>query len=228
MLSETLLDIAKRDLRQAKQLFAMRTDDEGDLNLVGYILQQSVEKALKHRLETTGRNFPGTHDIMELLDLTEEDEFPELLDIAGTITSMESKTRYIKNYRLSLRIVKRVMEVAENLITKIDFAEKVTDNNTGNNESIYIMVFPDFDDNIVIPDGWFDSSSKEDVVPSISRKYEDGRTIKLLIDWKSQAKRHPPKSVRYTVLLDGEYIRSGNDMDEIWNYIHDVSENKLR
>lgn len=214
-MNETLLDIAKRDLRQAKQLFAVRTDDEGDLNLVGYILQQSVEKALKHRLETTGRTFPGTHDIMELLNLTEEDEFPELLDIAGTITNMESKTRYIKNYRLSLRIVKRVMEVAENLVHKIDKLESNKHESYSDNNCSYRAIFPEYDDEINIPNGWFDSSNINDIVPSISYKCSDGRMIKILIDWKSQAKRHPPRSVRCTVFFNDEYIRSGNDISEI-------------
>ncbi len=119
MNDETLLDIARRNLWAAEILYKNLTDDDGELNLIAYHLQQAVELALKHHLELNGVDYPHSHDIGDLLAMTGEDEFPELLPWSGTITYMESKTRYLKNYRTSLRIVKEVLTLTKTLLEKI-------------------------------------------------------------------------------------------------------------
>lgn len=119
---ETLLDIAESNLKVAELLYQKKTDDEFFLNITGYHLQQSIELALKHYLETNAIEYPKTHNINDLLDLVPESEqkqFEYLDGIADSVTQLESKTRYIKNYRVSERIIKRAMKSAETLIKQI-------------------------------------------------------------------------------------------------------------
>ena len=119
---ETLLDMAERNMEIASILYSRKESDEGFLNHVGYHLQQCVELALKHFLETHGIAYAFTHDIDELLDQVPAEHralFESISDLAGTITNMEAKTRYIKNYRLSERIVSRVMPAAHELLNNI-------------------------------------------------------------------------------------------------------------
>ncbi|MBQ1511483.1 MAG: HEPN domain-containing protein [Selenomonadaceae bacterium] len=120
MKDDTLLDLAKSNLSSAKLLYRFKDDDEIRLNTVGYLLQQAIELALKHHLETSGIEYPKTHDIDSLLALCNEDEFPEIVPWAESITTMESKTRYIKNYRLTLRKVDQIMQLADQLMVQIE------------------------------------------------------------------------------------------------------------
>lgn len=102
-MSETLFDRAISNFSAAQVNFGHRSDDEFFLNLTGYLLQQSVELALKHVLETWGIKYPRTHNIDELLSLVPSKlrlDTDSLLMMSGTITNWESKTRYIKNYFL--------------------------------------------------------------------------------------------------------------------------------
>ena len=64
--ARTLIDAAEQDLRAARVL--SHANDIGD-GVVGFHLQQSVEKALKAVLAHAGVAFRRTHDIAELLDL---------------------------------------------------------------------------------------------------------------------------------------------------------------
>lgn len=132
MSDDTLLDLAKSNLSSAKLLYRYKDDDEIRLNTVGYLLQQTIELALKHHLETSGIEYPKTHDIDSLLALCDEDEFPEIEPWAESITAMESKTRYIKNYRLALRKVDQIMQLADKLIDQI---EKLHENDSEEIES---------------------------------------------------------------------------------------------
>ena len=71
-------------------------------------------------MELNGIDYPRTHDIDSLLALCAEGEFEELEPWAETITAMESKTRYIKNYRLAVRKVDQIMKLADDLFKKIE------------------------------------------------------------------------------------------------------------
>ena len=120
MSDDTLLDMAKSNLASAQLLYRYKDDDEIRINTIGYLLEQAVELALKHHLELSGIDYPRTHDIDSLLTLCEAGLFSEIEPWAGTITAMESKTRYIKNYRLSLRKVEQIMTIAADLIKQIE------------------------------------------------------------------------------------------------------------
>lgn len=117
--NESLLAIAKRNLYVAKSLYRDIAADDGYINIVGFHIQQAVELALKDFLEYNGIEYPKTHDIGALTAFIPEDQaalFEEVENMAANITEMEARTRYLKNFRLSMRIVDKAMKVAENLI----------------------------------------------------------------------------------------------------------------
>lgn len=124
--NSTLLDIAKNNLKAYRGLEAIYPNDDGVINIKGYLLQQTIELALKHRLETNGIAYTKTHDIEKLLDLQpEEDAFPELRPWSGTITILEAKTRYLKNYNVSAKTVYSVNKLANDLIKFIENEELI-------------------------------------------------------------------------------------------------------
>ncbi|MBR2215715.1 MAG: HEPN domain-containing protein [Selenomonadaceae bacterium] len=145
---ETLLDLAKRNMDIANLLYSHKESDDGFLNHVGYHLQQCVELAVKHFLETHGIEYSFTHDIDELLDQVPTEYqvlFDPISDLAGTITNMEAKTRYIKNYRLSERIVSRVLPLANQLlqnIGEVDKKERLSNEAEANAEAVTGQVSP--------------------------------------------------------------------------------------
>ena len=102
MKDETLLDRAHALFGAAKMNYSHIEIDDIYLNLTGYLLQQTQEIYLKHHLEVNGIRYPKTHDIVVLINMLPDDiELDERLVLfAGTITTWESKTRYIKNYFL--------------------------------------------------------------------------------------------------------------------------------
>lgn len=128
IVTETLLDIAQRNLRVAHTIFQVDyPSDDAFLNFVGYHLQQSIELALKHVLETHGIKYPKTHDIDDLIALLPDEcqsLVNEISDNTAMITKLESVTRYTKGYRTKLQAVNTVYQQAEHLITKIQQREQ--------------------------------------------------------------------------------------------------------
>lgn len=121
--AETLRDIAARNLSAAETILRNYPNDDGMLNIVGYHLQQCVELALKHTLETHAVKYPKTHDIDDLLDLLPEDcteMFEEAAQNARTISQLESRTRYIKGYRVKLETVAKILEIARTIMREIE------------------------------------------------------------------------------------------------------------
>lgn len=119
---ETLLDIAKRNFVTAETMMKLVEADDGYLNVVGYHAQQAIELAIKHYLETHGIKYPMTHDISQLTAWIPDEAMEPFEDIennAANITNMEAKARYIKNYRLSHRIVEKALRQAERLIKRL-------------------------------------------------------------------------------------------------------------
>ncbi|WP_187759693.1 HEPN domain-containing protein [Thiospirochaeta perfilievii] len=71
---ELLINKAKVDLKVAKNILRdfNNGDDELDLEVVMFHLQQSTEKILKSILDLNSIKFPRTHDIEELINLLKE------------------------------------------------------------------------------------------------------------------------------------------------------------
>jgi HEPN domain-containing protein len=73
-IARQLLDTARQDLLAATALRGIPGLGEG---VVGFHLQQAVEKALKAVLSAAGVAFRRTHDIAELLDLVADNRLPD-------------------------------------------------------------------------------------------------------------------------------------------------------
>lgn len=118
---ETLLDKALLNLKTAQMI--LTTMDNGDdriLNMVGYHLQQSAELFLKHYLETESTGYPFTHDITILTDLFDRADMSVNLSdefrlITGSFTEWEAKTRYVKDYIASRRMILKALDILQKM-----------------------------------------------------------------------------------------------------------------
>ena len=118
MRNETLLDRAFSNFKAAEANWKLIGEDDFFINLSGYLLEQSLELFIKHQLEINGGKYPHTHDLPTLVNLlnSADDLLGEKLQLfAGTITTWESKTRYIKNYFLEKRNVEKGFELIKPL-----------------------------------------------------------------------------------------------------------------
>lgn len=113
-MSETLYSIAQANMRGATRLLQLLGDDPRDLNICGYHIQQAAELGLKFVLEEQGIDYPKTHSIVELLTKVEstlpmpifECDLQERLELfAGTLTTWEAQTRYVKDWFVELKAV---------------------------------------------------------------------------------------------------------------------------
>lgn len=123
MKDETLLDKALLNLTVAQSLLSVDTDDDAMLNMVGYHLQQSAELFLKHFLETESTGFPFTYDITLLTDLViEANTSAKLTDdfkmMTASFTEWEAKTRYVKNYIASRRMILKAINILQEMYSE--------------------------------------------------------------------------------------------------------------
>ncbi|MCL1877620.1 MAG: HEPN domain-containing protein [Defluviitaleaceae bacterium] len=89
----SLYNRAVSDFRAGKILMQNMDTDENLVDIVGYHLQQAVEKLLKFQIEMQGDTYPFTHDIAVLMDLV--DSVPNWVkDHAETLMQYGVKTRY--------------------------------------------------------------------------------------------------------------------------------------
>lgn len=99
-MTETLLTRARHNHKVAKSLWNVMGSDELYLNNIGYLLQQSVELAIKYIMETNGVSYPLTHDIEQLSRIARKGNVDLMLteyiaEHEEMFTAWESKTRYI-------------------------------------------------------------------------------------------------------------------------------------
>lgn len=94
------------------------TGDEGELNSIGYFLQQSAELCIKYCMGVAGIRYEHTYVIEDFLDRCDDscNYTEDFYNFAPAITKMESKTRYIKNYRLAARQVQKAFKLIRKLL----------------------------------------------------------------------------------------------------------------
>ncbi len=125
-MGQTLLDMAKAQFKTYDIIMGVARDDKSQVKSAAYHLQQAAELMLKHCIEISGIAYPKTHDIGQLLGVMDfsqifsENILTMLTMSSGTITEMESKTRYIKDYHLSLSIVLGVAAVAQSALVEVE------------------------------------------------------------------------------------------------------------
>jgi HEPN domain-containing protein len=114
---EEWMSHAKSDLRLA--LLAAE-DPYIRLEQVCFHAQQAAEKAIKAVLLSRGIEFPLTHDIEELLEITESSglELPEEVREAGLLTPYAVETRYPGYwFGIARDDVQKAMRIAEQTVS---------------------------------------------------------------------------------------------------------------
>ena len=141
MNNETLFDKAKQNLKVAESIYStIAINDEAYLDYVGYHIQQALELSIKYMLEMNGVNYPKTHDIDQLIRLANinnvELYLNEYIDDHSEMFSLwEARTRYILNYRLEKRKIKRSLTKTK---TYMDVIEKMISHHLDNDEGLEI------------------------------------------------------------------------------------------
>ena len=123
----TLLKMAIKNLKVKEAIELIYPHDDGFVNLMGYHLQQTIELALKHILETHGVKYPKTHEILDLIVLLPEkyQSCTEKIKLRSReISHLEADTRYNKSYHASKELVNEVSDLAAELINNIKRLEK--------------------------------------------------------------------------------------------------------
>lgn len=120
--AKLLLQKAREDLSAAQVLVA--TEDQAD-HVIGFHLQQAVEKALKSILADSAIEIPRTHDLGYLTELTDglDLEVPESVLASDWLTPWGVLFRYDDDPTNSLDR-DRALEAS---ITAVAFAERLID-----------------------------------------------------------------------------------------------------
>ena len=110
---------AKGNLARAKQ----PKPDEAFWEDLCFDAQQAAEKAVKAVLVLRGVNFPRTHDIADLLAFVAEDEVPDDLWEADSLSEYATVARYPgrrpaseEDHRMAILLAERVVKWAETII----------------------------------------------------------------------------------------------------------------
>ena len=113
--NKTLLDLAYGDLEVAKLTY----DSPDDLlNASAYHVEQAIEKGIKYFAQENGFDYEKTHNLTALVDAIEdagvhvplEEYLYEQLD---TLKSWETESRYLSDFYVKPKKVKRLIEEVE-------------------------------------------------------------------------------------------------------------------
>ena len=120
-----LLKLAKSDFKYAKFAYTQlgQSSDCADLNICAYHTQQCTEKLLKYVLESYGYSYERTHDISILVDvcIDKKIEVPEVIENASAaITSWATQSRYNSEFRASVRMISKVLDVCEKWLSELE------------------------------------------------------------------------------------------------------------
>jgi HEPN domain-containing protein len=114
----SLYSRALSDFNAGRILLNHLDTDENIIDIVGYHLQQSVEKLLKFQIEMQGDVFPFTHDISVLMDFV--DNIPEWLrEHSETLMKYGVKTRYSSLRIASKKIVLQLYDYHEKYLESV-------------------------------------------------------------------------------------------------------------
>ena len=93
----TLLQRAISDIKIVELILKENSEDEVQLDVAAYHVQQAIEKCMKFNIQQAGEVFPRTHDVYLLVQQLEHAGLaaPEWIYNNGdTINSYATKTRY--------------------------------------------------------------------------------------------------------------------------------------
>jgi HEPN domain-containing protein len=125
---EILLKKSRSDLKAAKNLFRdfENGDEELDLEIIMFHLQQSTEKSLKALLSFNRKHFTKTHDLENLLNVIKENNIQMINDtedllllseyaVEGRYTIMHDDIQDVDKY---IEILEKLIKFVKNEIKK--------------------------------------------------------------------------------------------------------------
>jgi len=123
----TLYDKALSNYNSARILRDNLGGDDNQVNIIGYLLQQSVELLIKYLLEQSGVEYPKSHDIEQLIRLAEENSVDLNLteyisEHSEMFSQWEAKSRYVLGYLIELKKIDRAIEEVERYIAAVHSA----------------------------------------------------------------------------------------------------------
>lgn len=115
MNASTYYDKALSKFKSAKILFSFASGDEEQLNTIGFLLQQSLELAIKHILAINGVPLQKTHDLDQLIMIAKQNNIdlyltPYLIEKSDVITLWETKTRYVMGFQIEIHRIENTIE----------------------------------------------------------------------------------------------------------------------
>lgn len=128
----TLFDKASANYRSADALLKVASDDEEQLNMAAYHLQQALELSLKYLLEQNGIEYPKTHDIDQLIRMGKEGDADLHLteyveEHAEMFSQWEMKSRYIIGFAVEAAKVERALGEVDAYLTAVADAENAVE-----------------------------------------------------------------------------------------------------
>lgn len=120
-----LLSRAKANLIMAEHLYTRVGEDDTYLDSCCYVLQQSVEMALKYLVEMAGERYAENHDLRANLNILARADysFPfekEIRSKAKLLYEWESESRYRESFVAAVQDVQEVFELARGMIRYLD------------------------------------------------------------------------------------------------------------
>ena len=112
--ARTLFDKALSNFNTARILRDHMGNDEEQLNMIAYHLQQALELSMKYTLEMNGLEYPKTHDLETLIRLAEQVDVDLRLteyieDHCEMFSQWEAKSRYILGYLVEVKKIDRAL-----------------------------------------------------------------------------------------------------------------------
>jgi HEPN domain-containing protein len=120
-----MIDGAKTDLKISR-LILSTYDDDLSVNLAAFHIQQSLEKAMKFRINMLGEIYPATHNLEHLIDILSKlgETIPApLADEAQNINEYAVKSRYVIDFLVSKNKLNGLLTHAEDLIKSYEPVE---------------------------------------------------------------------------------------------------------
>jgi len=122
--SKTLFDKAVSNYNTARILRENMNDDEEQLNIIAYHLQQALEFSIKYILEINGVEYPKTHSIDQLIAIasgTKVDLFltDYIEDHSEMFSQWEEKSRYIIGYLVEKKKIDKALPAVNEYLMNI-------------------------------------------------------------------------------------------------------------
>lgn len=115
----TLLDRARADLTNVTYILASHQQDELQLDIAAYHVQQAIEKAVKFALQVKAVRFERTHDMDRLCTQCEKAgiQLPDwIYDNIDTLNAYATQTRYGSDIVASYRKISMLADSAKEFI----------------------------------------------------------------------------------------------------------------